>query len=206
VDPEVERLVESRARLVACGDAARAELGRDLHDGPQQRVVGVGLLLRSLRAKLDDTEAVALVDRVLEELGAAGEELREVVRRLHPVALSECGLRPALFAAATRAPLPVELDVPAERLPPEVERAAYDVVLGAIEEAVEEAASYVRVTLGRAGGHVTLAVADDGDGRADPGCARLCGLADRVETVGGTFSVASAPGGGTELRAAFPIS
>ena len=68
----------SRARLVACSDAARAELGKALHDGAQQRVVAVSLLLRSLRGGLEDAESLALVDRALEELAVTGEELRDL--------------------------------------------------------------------------------------------------------------------------------
>ena len=109
VDDELQRLLESRARLVACSDAARAELGRTLHDGAQQRVVAVSLLLRALKGRLDDAESVALVDQAIEELALTGEELRDLARRLHPVALAERGLGPALFAASTRAPIPVEL-------------------------------------------------------------------------------------------------
>src|SRR5829696_440649 len=126
VDDELQRLLESRGRLVACSDAARAELGRALHDGAQQRVVGVSLLLRGLKAKVDDPGALALVDQCLAELAHASEELRELARRLHPIALADRGLKPALVAATTKAPVPVELDVAEERLPHQVERAAYE--------------------------------------------------------------------------------
>lgn len=205
MDPELQRLIESRARLVACSDATRAELGRTLHDGAQQRVVGVSLLLRALKAKVDDPGALALVDQCLAELAHAGEELRELARRLHPIALADRGLKPALFAATTKAPVPVELDVPEERLPHEVERAAYELVLGAIESAGEDAASHVRVALARTNGSVMLEVADDGSGGADPRSERLCALADRVETVGGRLELDSPAGGGTRIRASFPV-
>jgi signal transduction histidine kinase len=204
MDPELQRLIESRARLVACSDAARAELGRTLHDGAQQRVVGVSLLLRALKGRVDDPGALALVDQCLAELGHAGEELRELSRRLHPIALTDRGLKPALFAATTTSAVPVELDVPEERFPDQVERAAYDVVLGAIESAGDEA-SHVRVSLARTNGSVTLEVADDGAGGADPGSERLCALADRVETVGGRLELDSPAGGGTRIRASFPV-
>ncbi|MGE5691441.1 MAG: sensor histidine kinase [Pseudomonadota bacterium] len=205
MNPELRHLVESRARLVACSDATRAELGRMLHDGPQQRVVGVSLLLHTLRRRIDEGEALALIDQAVEELARVGAELRDLAGRLHPVALTERGLRPALFAATTRAAIPVELEVPEERLPAEVERAAYDVVLSAIESAGEDDASHVRVSLARGNGSITLEVADDGRGGADPGCARLCALADRVETVGGRLELESPTGGGTRIRARFPV-
>jgi signal transduction histidine kinase len=196
VDDELQRLLESRARLVACSDAARAELGRALHDGAQQRVVAVSLMLRALKGRLDDPEAVALVDQAIEELGLTGEELRDLARRLHPVALTERGLGPALFAASTRAPLPVELDLPEERFPGEIERAAYDVVIGAIECA-GEAGSHLQVSLARQNGHVALDVSGCGDFDVE----RLCALADRVETIRGRLEI-----DGPVLRARFPVA
>ena len=196
VDQELQRLLESRARLVACSDAARAELGRALHDGAQQRVVAVALMLRALKGRLDDAEAVALVDQAIEELGLTCEELRDLARRLHPVALTERGLGPALFAASTRAPVPVELDLPDERYPGEIERAAYDVVLGAIECA-SEAGSHLQVSLARQNGHVALDVSGCGELDID----RLCALADRVETIRGRLEV-----DGSVLRARFPVA
>jgi signal transduction histidine kinase len=196
VDDELQRLLESRARLVACSDNARAELGRALHDGAQQRVVAVSLMLRALKGRLDDPEAVALVDQAIEELGLTGEELRDLARRLHPVALTDRGLGPALFAASTRAPVPVELDVPEERFPGEIERAAYDVVIGAIECA-SEAGSHLHVSLERQNGHVALDVSGCGAFDAD----RLCALADRVETIRGSLEV-----DGPMLRARFPVA
>jgi signal transduction histidine kinase len=196
VDDELQRLLESRARLVACSDNARAELGRALHDGAQQRVVAVSLMLRALKGRLDDPEAVALVDQAIEELGLTGEELRDLARRLHPVALTDRGLGPALFAASTRAPVPVELDVPEERYPGEIERAAYDVVIGAIECAAE-AGSHLQVSLAQHNGHVALDVSGCGAFDAD----RLCALADRVETIRGSLEV-----DGPVLRARFPVA
>ena len=196
VDDELQRLLESRARLVACSDNARAELGRALHDGAQQRVVAVSLMLRALKGRLDDPEAVALVDQAIEELTLTGEELRELARRLHPVALADRGLGPALFAASTRAPIPVELDVPEERFPGEIERAAYDVVIGAIECA-GEAGSHLQVSLARQNGHVALDVSGCGAFDAE----RLCALADRVETIRGSLEV-----DGSVLRARFPVA
>ena len=196
MDDELQRLLESRARLVACSDAARAELGRALHDGAQQRVVAVSLLLRALKGRLDDAESAALVDQAIEELALTGEELRDLARRLHPVALTDRGLAPALFAASTRAPVPVELDVPDERFPGEIERAAYDVVLGAIECA-GDAGSHLQVSLAQQNGHVTLDVSGCGELGGD----RLCALADRVETINGSLEV-----DGPVLRARFPVS
>jgi len=194
MDDELQHLIESRARLVACSDAAREELGRMLHDGPQQRVVGVSLLLRALRAKLDDPDAAALVDQALGELTETGEELRELARRLHPVALSERGLRPALFAATTRAEVPVELEVPDERFPAPIERACYDLVLGAIAHADDDG---VQVEIGRVNGHVAVDVSGLGV-LSDDG---ICALADRVETISGSLEIE-----GPSLRARFPVA
>ena len=164
---------------------------------PSSGSLPVSLLLRALKGRLDDTHApAALVDQAIEERALTGEELRDRARRLHPVALTDRGLGPALFAASTRAPVPVELDVPDERFPGEIERAAYDVVLGAIECA-GDAGSHLQVSLAQQNGHVTL----DVSGCADLGGDRLCALADHMETINGSLEV-----DGPVLRARFPVS
>ena len=204
-----DEVLGSRARIVEAGDAERARLGRNLHDGAQQRLVSVTLLLRLLRGKLGENHeaALSLVDQALAEVTQANEDLRELARGLHPVALADCGLRPALFAATSRAPLPVELDVPDERLPEQVEVAAYYLALEAIANAAKYAgASHVRVAVARTNAHVTVEVADDGGGGATvAGGSGLRGLVDRTEALGGRFELESPRGRGTRIRATFPI-
>jgi signal transduction histidine kinase len=143
-----------------------------------------------------------------EELALALEELRELARGIHPAILSDRGLQVALEALAARAPLPVELDaVPAERLPQQVEAAAFYVVSEALTNVAKYAqASFARVRVTREDGHVLIEVSDDGVGGAEAALGSgLHGLADRVEALDGRFVVDSPRGAGTSVRAAIPL-
>jgi signal transduction histidine kinase len=204
-----EQLAASRARIVEAGDAERRRLERNLHDGAQQRLVSLSLLLRlAARRVADDPEASAQLARAGEELTQALQELRELARGIHPAVLTERGLAPALQALAARAPLPVELELPEERLPPPVEAAAYYLVSEALTNVAKHAqASVVRVEVERLDGRARVEVSDDGVGGADAGGGSgLRGLADRVEALGGRLAIHSPPGRGTALRADIPLS
>src|SRR3954451_4422373 len=132
-----EQLAASRARIVAAGDAERRRLERNLHDGAQQRLVSLALMLR-LAARRHPADAD--LERAGEELTYALQELRELARGIHPAVLTERGLEPAVRALADRAPVPVELDVQLEeRLPDPVEAAAYYVVAEALTNVVKYA-------------------------------------------------------------------
>jgi signal transduction histidine kinase len=189
---------------VAAGDAERRRLERNLHDGAQQRLVSLALMLRlAARRHPDDRD----LDLAGEELSHALQELRELARGIHPAVLTERGLEPAVRALADRAPVPVELSIEfPERLPAPVEAAAYYVVSEALTNVAKYAgASLVRVTIARADGVAHITVSDDGEGGADPaGGSGLRGLADRVEALGGRLTIDSPPAAGTTLRAAIP--
>jgi signal transduction histidine kinase len=198
-------LTESRARIVAAGDAERRRVERNLHDGAQQRLVTVALHLHLVRRRLetDPEQAPALVDAAQAELTLALEEIRELVQGLHPRVLSERGLGPALEALAERALLPVELvEIPGERLPANVEAAAYYVVSEALANAAKHSsASSVSVRVKANATATVVQVSDDGVGGADPEGSGLRGLADRVAALGGLLEVSSEAGRGTALRA-----
>jgi signal transduction histidine kinase len=201
-----EELGASRARIVQAGDEERRRLERNLHDGAQQRLVSLALMLRLAARRHPDDDDLA---RAGEELAHALQELRELARGIHPAVLTERGLEPALRALADRAPVPVELSyAPTDRLPGPVEAAAYYVVSEALTNVAKYAdASVVRVRVDRSDGAALIEVADDGAGGADPsGGSGLRGLADRVEALGGRLTVESPVGEGTTLRAALPIS
>jgi signal transduction histidine kinase len=203
-----EQLAASRARIVEAGDAERRRLERNLHDGAQQRLVSLSLMLRLAGRRVkDDPEAVAFLQRAGDELAQALQELRELARGIHPAVLTERGLAPALQALAARAPLPVELELPPERLPAPVEAAAYYLVSEALANVAKYAqASVVRVLVERGDGRARVEVADDGVGGADAGGGSgLRGLADRVEALGGRLAIDSPPGRGTTLRADIPL-
>jgi PAS domain S-box-containing protein len=201
-------LAASRARIVAAADEARKKIERDLHDGAQQRLVGLALALALARTRVDDPQAGAMLDEVSHELQLALGELRDLARGIHPAILTDHGLRSALEALASRGAVPVELDVELEGRPPApLEAAAYFIAAEALTNVARYAqASKACIRVAREGGRLVIEVSDDGVGGADAGSGSgLRGLADRVEALGGAFTVASAPGAGTTLRAALPV-
>jgi signal transduction histidine kinase len=204
-------LAASRARIVAASDNTRRRLERDLHDGAQQRLVSLGLSLRSAQAELPrDLEAVrAELSHVGQGLTAVLDELREISRGIHPAILSEGGLAPALKTLARRSPVPVALDVSVEgRLTDGVEVAAYYIVSEMLTNTAKHAqASAVYVDVARVEEELHIAVRDDGVGGADPARGSgLVGLRDRVEALGGTIAFHSAKGLGTAVEAMLPLT
>ena len=152
---------------------------------------------RRARGRRRPTPGLAeLLDQAQEELQTSLGELRELARGIHPAVLSERGLEPALHALAARAPVPVEVEVGAERLPEPVESAAYFVVSEALTNVAKYAeASHATVAVTRENGRVLVEVADDGVGgaSADAGSG-LRGLADRIAALDGTLSIESPRG------------
>jgi signal transduction histidine kinase len=205
---QLEELRDSRRRIVQTADAERRRLERDLHDGAQQRLLGLGMALQLLRSRVGgDAAAVSLLEETQSELQHALHELRELARGIHPAVLVDQGLGAAVRTIAARATVPVQVDELTERLPPHVETAAYFVVAEGLANVSKYAgASRAWVTLGpRANGHVVIEVGDDGVGGADPaGGSGLRGLADRVGALDGRLVVESPAGGGTRIRAEIP--
>jgi PAS domain S-box-containing protein len=203
-----DQLAASRARLVEASDAERRRLERNLHDGAQQRLVTLALLLRRARLGAADEGGAALLDGATEELDRALAELRELANGLHPAVLADHGLRPALVAVAQRAAIPVELvGVPKERLPHSAEVAAYYLVSEALTNVAKYAeASFATVVVSRDDESVTVEVSDDGVGGADASAGSgLRGLSDRISALGGSLVVDSPPGTGTTVRAEIPL-
>jgi signal transduction histidine kinase len=203
-------LEASRARIVATADATRRRIERDLHDGAQQRLLSLALEVRAAQAAVpaEMTQHRAELSRVVEGLADVLDGLREIALGLHPAILSEGGLAAALKTLAQRSPIPVELDIRAEgRLPEAVEVAAYFIVSEALTNAAKHArASKVAVEVVRRDRVLSVAVADDGVGGADPARGSgLLGLKDRAAAIGGTFLVASRPAEGTSLVAELPL-
>jgi signal transduction histidine kinase len=136
------------------------------------------------------------------------DDLREIALGIHPAVLAEGGLGPALKTLARRSPIPVRLDVRAQRrLPEPVEVAAYYVVAEALTNAAKYArASEVDVVVDMGGPTVRVAVRDDGEGGADPARGTgLVGLKDRAEAIGGALTLRSPPGAGTVLAVELPL-
>ncbi|MCY1139298.1 sensor histidine kinase [Actinoplanes sp. Pm04-4] len=198
----------SRARVIEAGRTERRRLERDLHDGAQQRLVGLSLRLGLLESHLDGDPAVrqALAE-ARAEVATSLSELRDLAHGLYPAVLSGHGLAVALESVAAQATVPVRLDVRLDdRLPEPVEVAAYYVVCESLTNVGRHAnASSASVEVAPARKTLVVEVSDDGAGGADTASGSgLRGLADRVEALGGTLRVWSPAGGGTRVRAELP--
>ena len=167
---QAQALAESRARVIEAADKERRRVGRDLHDGAQQRLLAVSNLLRVSRMKLaEDDPAHDLVARAEDELTQAHAELRKLARGLHPVALRERGLGQALESLCQASDVPIDVDVYEGELPLPVARGAYFVAAEALANAARYAqASRIDVRIAREGETLVVEVRDDGVGGADP--------------------------------------
>ncbi|GAA3658791.1 sensor histidine kinase [Nonomuraea antimicrobica] len=204
----IAELAESRAGIVAAVDSERRRIERDLHDGLQQRLVALSMLIgRSRRGRPE------LLEQAHHEAQQALAELREVAWRVYPSGLDSLGLDDALAGVAERSSVPVTVLCRLRDRPPRaVETAAYFVVC----EAVTNAAKHARAALitvevhqlqGQDGGEdaaVLVRVRDDGGGGAQPAGGGLSGLARRVAALDGRFEVSSPAGGPTTITAVLP--
>ena len=212
VEDQLTEVRASRARIVAAGDAERQRLERDLHDGAQQRLVALTLALRLASTRLGDDADPAVklsLEQASGEARAALSELRELARGIHPQILTEAGLHAAIESLAVRTPATVSVDMdPDARFAPAVEAIAYFVVSESLANIAKYAeAGAVAVRAGWRDGVLTVEVADDGRGGADPRTGTgLRGLLDRVSAVDGTLEVVSPPGGGTRIVARIPTA
>lgn len=211
VRAQLDKVQESRRRIVTAGDEQRRRIERDLHDGAQQRLVALALELRIAQRQRGggDPELERILADAVGQLQAAVEELRELARGVHPAVLTEEGLAGALESLAARTPLPVEiLAAPEDRLSEEIEAAAYFVACEAITNAVKHArATQIRVSVEQQNGRLVIEVEDDGIGGArENGGSGLRGLVDRVEAHGGTLRVESEPGQGTRVIGELPCA
>jgi signal transduction histidine kinase len=208
---QLAELRASRARIVTAGDEERRRLERDLHDGAQQRLLGIGLALQLARAKLgpEANGASELLAEADAELRAALDELRELARGIHPAVLTEQGLGAALTTLAERSPVPVTIGgLPDGPLAAPVEAAAYFLVSEALANVAKHGrASRIRVGVVRHDGLVLVDVEDDGVGGADPSRGSgLRGLSDRVHALDGELEVESPSGRGTHVHAELPCA
>ncbi|MQS12126.1 sensor histidine kinase [Streptomyces kaniharaensis] len=211
LERRVEEIAESRAGLVDAVDAERRRIERDLHDGAQQRLTSLAMNLGLARRTLKDVppEVMQVIVDAHEEAQAAIDELRDLVRGLHPAVLEDRGLDAALSGIAARAPLPVRLDVDlTERIAPTVEAVAYFTVSEALTNVAKHArAKNVDVSVRTAGGRLRLVISDDGVGGADPTRGTgLTGLRKRAASVDGTLSVLSPLGGPTTITVELPCA
>ncbi|MGV9295975.1 sensor histidine kinase [Amycolatopsis sp. NPDC003676] len=205
---ELVEVRRSRARMVDQHEAERRRIERDLHDGAQQRLTSLAMVLGLARTQLDAGSGPgALVDRAHTEAKLALAELGDLIRGIHPKILSDRGLDAALGDLADRCALPVRLDTAVgARLPDSAESAAYYAVSEALTNVVKHSgADRAEVVARYQEGVLLVEIRDNGRGGADQHAGGgLAGLADRSAVVGGTVALSSPPGGPTVVRVRIP--
>ena len=201
-----EEVSLSRARIIQAADEERRRIGRDLHDGAQQRLVQV--LMSVEEARRDSARAPDALARAATDARRAIEELRDLVNGVHPLVLTDRGVAVALEELTASAPIAVRLDVTEERLDPAVEAAAYFMVAEALTNVVKHAgATHADVTVRREGHALTIEIADDGRGGADPARGSgLRGLQDRLAVLDGALEITRSGPAGTTLRGHIPLA
>ncbi|GAA4943159.1 sensor histidine kinase [Actinoplanes utahensis] len=201
---------QQKAAAVSAEAVALRKLERDIHDGPQQRLVRLAMDLGRAEQQFtaDPDRARAIVAEALAQTRETLDELRALSRGIAPPILVDRGLRAALTALAGRCTIPVDLDAPPlDRLEPAVESTAYFVVAEALTNVAKHSyANEVQVSVQRIATGLIVTVADDGVGGASLAKGHgLAGLDDRVRAAGGVLSVDSPQGEGTRLTAALPL-
>jgi signal transduction histidine kinase len=206
----LEELRASRARIVAAAQRERLRLERDLHDGAQQRLMGIQIKLRMAQ---QHSPSQALVEE-LEEIGLdaaeAVEELRALAHGIYPAVLRDRGLADAFRSLAMSAPIPLQIsDDGIGRCDGATEAAIYFCALEAIQNAVKHAGAGARVTvaLGRDERRIHFVIADDGigmDTRKSADGVGLISMHDRIGAVAGELEIVSSPGRGTSIRGTVP--
>lgn len=207
---ELAGVTTSRARITVAFDEARSRIERDLHDGAQQRLTSVVVTLATARYQSTKGEEVTpLIEQATAEARQAIDELRDLVHGIYPAALREHDLADALRDAVERCGVPatVEIDL-GEPLARDVEIGAYFAVSELLTNVTKHSkATNLTLTARRANGALAVTVGDDGVGGAttEHGTG-LLGVADRVETLGGTLAIESPPGGPTVIRIEVPCA
>ncbi|MEP6477060.1 MAG: sensor histidine kinase, partial [Actinomycetota bacterium] len=209
----IEELRASRQRLVAAQDEERRKIERDLHDGAQQQLVALSVQLKLAQQLIgrDPEKERELLDRLQGVATEALEDLRDIARGIYPPLLADQGLAAALQGQARKAALPVSVEASGVgRYPRDVESAVYFCSLEALNNVAKYAgATRAELALACDDGDLTFRVHDDGAGfdtRATGYGTGLQGMADRLDAVGGTLEVDSAPGAGTTVTGRVPVT
>ncbi|HEV8166997.1 MAG TPA: ATP-binding protein, partial [Actinomycetota bacterium] len=207
VQARVVELEVSRRRILAARDEERRRLEHRLREGAERRLGELEDTLRRGRRFASGERTRNQMARAEDQLARTLEELRRLAHGLHPRVLSEHGLAGALAVLAKDLSLPVAIKISDDQLPERVAVAVYFVCAEALTNVAKHAAAaHIAVAVTSSDGRVRVEIADDGIGGADPAHGSgLRGLADRVETFGGTLLVESSSGHGTRLAAEIPL-
>jgi signal transduction histidine kinase len=211
---QVKDLQRSRDRIVSAADAARRSLEHDLDSGPQQQLVAVKVKLGPVRKLAEDagaTRTAGLLADIESQAGDAIQAVRDFAAGVYPPLLGAEGLAVALTHETRKAAVPVHLEAhDVGRYPRDIESAVYFSILEALQNTAKYAeASQATVRLTARNGDLRFEVSDDGRG-FDPTTIRpgagLSGIADRIDTIGGTTTITSTPGTGTTITGSIPVS
>ena len=208
----IEELRASRQRLVAAQDEERRKIERNMHDGAQQQLVALSVKLRLTEqlSERDPAKAKEMLAALQTDTSDALENLRDLARGIYPPLLADRGIGAALEAQARKATVPTSVETgDLARCAPDVKATIYFCTLEALQNVAKyAAATSARIRLGREDGHVTFEIEDDGAG-FDPSTTGygtgLRGMADRLDAIGGSLEVRSAPGEGTTIVGRVPI-
>lgn len=212
LEGQVSSLFTARSAAVAAEGTALSRIERDIHDGPQQRLIRLQMDLSAAERRVDaePDAAKALIADARRQAQDALDELRNLSRGFAPPLLIDRGLFAALESLATRSSIPVTLQTTlgaTADLPDEVARNAYFVASELIANATKHSnASSITLVVARDGADLVVSVTDDGrGGAAETPHHGLAGLRDRAVGLGGTFTLSSPDGGPTEVRVTLPV-
>jgi signal transduction histidine kinase len=199
-----DELAASRTRLITAADEERRRLERDLHDGAQQHLVALAVLLQLARSAEHDRYQ-PLLSEASGLLETAIAEIRRLAHGIYPPLLVSGGLTEALPAVAARAPIPVKINLQGlRRYPASIEAALYFCCSEALQNAAKHGGPVTTVTVTAQADDrmLTLTISDTGRG-FDPATEGngLTNMTDRLSAIGGHLAIHTAPGRGTRVTA-----
>ncbi|MGH2812697.1 MAG: sensor histidine kinase, partial [Actinomycetota bacterium] len=206
----------SRRRIVEAQDSERNRMEKDIHDGAQQQLVAMSVKLGLAQATLakDPARANSLLEDLRAEATEAVETLRDLARGIFPQVLADKGLVAALQAHINKMGIPATISSEAldsSRLPEEAEAAVYFCIREALQNASKHApGAAIAIDLRMEGSNsLAFEIQDQGPGfdpaKVNSSSSGMQNMADRIEAIGGTIKVASAPGQGTRIEGKIPI-
>jgi signal transduction histidine kinase len=197
-----------RARLVAAADGELRTIERALHDGVQQDLIAVSVLVQLARrlAVTDGPAAIAVLDEIGREVRDALHRVANLANEIYPSVLEARGLPDALLGAASARGVAAKIDAAGGgRYPVEVEAAVYFFWRAALDAVAVPAAADARVTIRIVEeDHALRVVIDYETARLDLASDALSSVRDRIESLGGVLAFEPATGG-TRLTATVPL-